>query len=42
MFNQKDDPNAVFVRDPAELKNILKSAAEVTLKDRVKIKMGKR
>ena len=42
MFNQKDDPNAVFVRDPAELKNIVKSAAEITLKDRIKIKMGKR
>jgi len=38
-FGKKDDPNSLFVKDPAELKYALKNAKEVTLTDRVKLKM---
>ena len=39
LLNKQDDPNAVFVRDKAELKHALKNSREVTLRDRVNIKI---
>ena len=38
-FENKDDPNSLFVKDKAELKYVLKNAKEITLTDRVKLKI---
>lgn len=39
LFHKLDDPNSVFVRDKAELKHALKNHKEVSIKDRVQLKI---
>jgi DNA primase len=39
LFDKKDDPNSVFVRDKAELKHALKNFREVSIKDKVCLKL---
>jgi DNA primase len=39
LFDKKDDPNSVFVRDKAELKFALNGSREISVKDRVFLKL---
>ena len=39
IFHKQDDPNSIFVRDRAELKNALKISKPARLVDRVRLKI---